>query len=62
MGGTRPGAGRPPILKHPRSFTMVLEESTLDELAKLADDERLALTPYIRKVLEAHVARRRGRR
>ncbi len=54
-GGFRPGAGRKPILRRPKRLSLVLEEETHEELARLADDDRLAPAVYVRRVLEAHV-------
>ena len=59
-GGFRPGAGRKPILRRPKRLSLVLEEETHEELAKLADDERVAPSVYVRRVLERHVRARVG--
>ena len=61
-GGFRPGAGRKPILGRPKRFSLVLEEDTHDELARLADSERVAPAVYVRQVLEAHVRAKLRRR
>ncbi len=36
-------------------MSLVLEEDTYDEIARLADHERVAPAVYARQVLEAHV-------
>ncbi len=59
-GGFRPGAGRKPVLSRPKRLSLMLEEDTYDELARLADYERRPLAVYARRVLEAHVRARRG--
>ena len=59
-GGFRPGAGRKPVLRRPKRLSLVLEEETHEELARLANDERVAPSVYIRRILERHI-RARGR-
>ena len=61
-GGFRPGAGRKPLLMRPKRLSLVLEEETYDELARLADDERQAPAVYVRGVLERHVRAKLRRR
>ena len=61
-GGFRPGAGRKPVLERPKRFSLVLEEDTYDELAKLADAKLAAPAVYVRQVLEAHVRAKLRRR
>ena len=58
-GGKRPGAGRPATLRDPTVFALRIEQETVDELARLADDERLPLATYARQVLEGHVRTKR---
>ena len=54
-GGRRPGAGRPQILDDPQRVTIVLEATTVDELALLAEAEDQTFTGYVRRVLQRHV-------
>ena len=54
-GGWRPGSGRPRLVQRPRQLNVLLEEDLYDQVAHLADDERMSVAGYVRQVIEQHV-------
>ena len=58
-GGKRKGAGRPAILSDSVKLSVRVERKDVDELARLAGDQ--GVSAYVRKVLDEHLKRRRGR-
>ena len=55
-GGARPGAGRKPTLDRAARVTLFLEGDVIDALQRLADEQDVLFSGYVRRVLSRHVA------
>ncbi len=60
-GGARPGAGRKPILDRPVRVTLFVEGDVADALQRLADDQDVVFSAYLRGVLARHVTSKQRR-
>ncbi len=58
-GGWRPGAGRPPTLKDPVSFTGDLERADVDFLETIASKRDVSVASLVRAAVAAYVKRQR---
>ena len=59
-GGKRKGAGRPRVLEDRARLMVHLEQSDLDSLQEIAEEEEKSVGQVIRGILSRHL-RRRGR-
>ena len=59
-GGKRKGAGRPRVLEDRARLMVHLEQSDLDSLQEIAEEEEKSVGQVIREILSRHL-RRRGR-
>jgi hypothetical protein len=58
-GGSRPGAGRKPTLKSPKSLTLDLEGADAEALAELASERGVSVAELVRRAVKNYLRRTR---
>ena len=61
-GGYRPGSGRKPILKDPKSIKVSLDRATYDRLAEAAEERETSIGSLVREAVGAYFSKRRSRK
>ncbi len=61
LGGTRPGAGRKPVLKNPQLRSVTFEKAQIAALSKIAKRRRWTYAEAVRQAVAAFVKREKAR-
>ncbi len=57
-GGVRPGAGRPPVIKHRADRTIRFERAQLSALEKVAKEQGVSVADLVREAVQVFLNRR----
>lgn len=58
-GGARPGAGRPSLVKNPRSMRVNVEREDYEALQQIAEESDTTITELIRRAIRSFLRQRR---
>ena len=61
-GGARPGSGRKPILKDPKSIKVKFDGEVYDRLAEAATGREVSIGALVREAVEAFLPKRKRRK